>query len=131
MSIQTNLDDSGIYVARIYSITTMPVTRDKRYVDICARVDSSNVKVGKAKNFLARRKNYWADFDQENVHFQPIAKLDDIQKAETAILRHLKQYRLRSPKGGLMDWLTGIDIESVIRESYIALDQAGIEYERC
>ena len=61
--------DSGIYVARIHSKIPMPVTRDKRYVEICAKVDCSNVKIGKAKNLAARQKDYWKDFDEENVKF--------------------------------------------------------------
>lgn len=119
----------GIYVARIVSTSPMPVTRDKRYVDICARVDNSNVKIGKAKNLASRQKNYWKDFDEENVIFIPLAILENIQQAETAILRHLKEYRKRSPKGGMMDWLENIDIEVVIAEVYSVLDRKGIVYE--
>src|SRR5690606_21595308 len=94
-----------------------PVTRDRRYVESCARVDFTNVKVGKARNLAARQENYWKDFDQENVEFIPIALVEDIQQAETAILRHLKAYRKRSPKGGLMDWLENIEMDVVILES--------------
>ena len=86
-------DSPGIYVARVISTIPMPVTRDKRYVDICARIDISNVKVGKAKNFSVRQKNYWKDFDEENVIFIPLAILENIQQAETAILRHLNNYQ--------------------------------------
>ena len=72
---------SGIYVARIYSTTPMPVTRDKRYVEICAKVDKNNVKVGKAKNLSVRQRNYWKDFDENNVEFIPLALVDNIQQA--------------------------------------------------
>jgi len=106
----------------------MPVTRDKRYVDTCARIDSQNVKVGKAKNLATRQKNYWKDFDEENVVFVPLAILEDIQRAETAILRHVRNYRKRSPKGGLMDWLENIDLETAAKEVFIALDNEGIAY---
>jgi len=119
----------GIYVARILTDTPMPVTRDKRYVDTCAKVDKKNVKVGKAKNLAARQRNYWKDFDEENIVFIPLAILDDIQRAETEILRHLKEYRKRSPKGGLMDWLENIKIEAVITEAYSVLDKEGIQHK--
>lgn len=119
----------GIYVARILSDIPMPVTRDKRYVETCARVDKNNVKVGKARNFAIRQSNYWKDFDEENVVFISLAILDDIQRAETAILRHLKKYRKRSPKGRMMDWLENIEIERVIEEVYSVLDKEGIPHE--
>jgi hypothetical protein len=98
-------------------------------VDTCARVDKDNVKVGKAKDFAIRQRNYWKDFNEENIVFIPLAILDDIQQAETAILRHLKMYRKRSPKGGLMDWLENIEIEAVIDEVYSVLDKEGIPHE--
>ncbi|MEN8107910.1 MAG: hypothetical protein ABFS22_07875 [Pseudomonadota bacterium] len=85
-------------MARILSNSPMPVTRDKRYVDTCARVDKSNVKTGKAKNLASRQKDYWKDFDEENVVFIPLAILENIQQAETAILRRLNNYRKRSRK---------------------------------
>jgi hypothetical protein len=119
----------GIYVARILTDIPMPVTRDKRYVETCARVDNRNVKVGKAQNLAARQSNYWKDFDEENVVFIPLAILDDIQRAETAILRHLKKYRKRSPKGRLMDWLENIGTEAVIKEVYSVLTNEGIRHD--
>lgn len=120
--------ESGIYVARIYSCDPMPVTRDKRYVDVCARVDQSNVKVGKAKNLAARRKSYWKDFDRENVEFIPLLLVEDTHQAEQAILKRLNKYRKRSPKGRLMDWLENIDLELVINEVYSAVEEEGILY---
>ena len=129
MANKTTPHSPGIYVARILSSTLMPVTRDKRYIDICARVDKTNVKVGKAKNLSNREGNYWKDFDKNNVVFIPLAITDDIQLAETAILRHLKTYRKRSPKGGLMDWLENIDIDTVIKEIYYVLNKEGIQHQ--
>jgi len=85
MNSNTVPTDSGIYVARIHSTSPMPVTRDKRYVDTCAKVDKSNVKVGKAKNLATRQQDYWKDFDQENVDFIPLVLVENIQQAETAI----------------------------------------------
>ena len=121
-------NESGIYVVRILSSEYMPVTRDKRYIDVCAKVNKNNVKIGKAKNLSNRQKDYWKDFDKENVIFQPIALLENIQQAETIILRHLKEYRLRSPKNSPMDWLHNISIESAIKEAHFALKQKSIKY---
>lgn len=129
MNVKKSPNAPGIYVARIITDVPIPVTRDKRYVETCARVDKSNVKVGKAKDLAARQSNYWKDFDEENVVFIPLAILDDIQQAETAILRHLKKYRKRSPKGGLMDWLENIETETVIKEVYSVLIKEGIPHE--
>lgn len=106
----------------------MPVTRDPRYVDICAKVNNTNVKVGKAKDFKVRRSNYWKDFDGHNVIFEPIARLEDIMAAEKAILRALKQYRKSSPKGGKLEWLEGISYEKAKSIALKVLDLEGIKY---
>ena len=106
----------------------MPVTRDKRYVDVCAKVNKANVKVGKAKDFATRRLNYYKDFDEENVMFEPLVELDDIKTAERVVLRALKQYRKLSPKGGKLEWLEGIAYRDVKRIALAALDDHEIEY---
>lgn len=107
----------------------MPVTRDRRYVASCAQVDRSNVKVGKARNLAGRERNYWKDFDQENIVYLPIALVENIREAETAILRHLRAYRMRSPKGRLMDWLENIAFEVVVAEALLALKAHGVPHE--
>ena len=119
---------SGIYVAFIHSEKYMPVTRDKRYVDSCARVNNTNVKIGKAKNFQKRYRDYCRDFDEDNVEFIPLAGLDDIDTAEKMILKQLYAFRLRSPKGSLMDWLENIDVKTVIKIIYETLDSEELEY---
>lgn len=130
-SIQgTENHSSGIYVALLLTDRLMPVTRDPRYVDHCARVNNKNVKVGKARNFSTREKNYWSDFDPENVEFIPIASLADIQGAETAILRRLDAYRVISPKGGKMDWLERIEADAVVKAAYDVLDAGSFDYQR-
>lgn len=70
----------GIYVARVLSNQSVPVTQDSRYVNTCGKVDNSNVKIGKAKSLAARQRDYWKDFGKENVAFIPVALVDDIQK---------------------------------------------------
>ena len=121
---------SGIYVARPLRDDLVPVTRDIRYVDSCAMVNCKNVKVGKAKNLAARERNYHKDFDVENILFVPLLITDEIRRAESAVLAHLRAYRLRSPKGALMDWLEGISLEDAIRAIFDTLDKEGIPYSR-
>ena len=52
----------------------MPVTRDPRYVETCAKVNRANIKVGKAKDLALRESNYWKEFDEENVLFEPLVE---------------------------------------------------------
>jgi hypothetical protein len=119
---------TGIYVVQLLNREPMPVTRDRRYVDICAKVNRTNIKVGKAMDFSGRKQGYYKDFDEENVVFEPLVELEDIQRAETVILRALKQYRKLSPKGGKLEWLEGISYTDVKRIALAALDNHGIEY---
>src|SRR5687767_4744409 len=88
----------GIYIAVLRSDRLVPVTQDPRYVETCARVNALNIKVGKAGDLSIRERNYWDDFGEENVVFLPVAKTEETQRAETAILRKLHRYRKASPK---------------------------------
>jgi hypothetical protein len=119
---------SGIYIVQLKNEVPMPVTRDPRYVEICAKVNRTNIKVGKAKDFAIRKSNYWKEFDEENTLFEPLVELDDIITAERAILGALKHYRKLSPKGGKLEWLEGISYENVKRIVLATLDEQGIEY---
>jgi hypothetical protein len=119
---------SGLYIVRLLNNNPMPVTRDPRYVDACARVSSDNIKVGKAKDFDIRQKNYWKDFDKKNVVFEPLVKLDDINTAERAVLQKLKKYRKLSPKGGKLEWLEGITYENAKKAVFEALDESEISF---
>jgi hypothetical protein len=122
------MNQSGIYIVQLLNEIPMPVTRDPRYVDICAIVNRTNIKVGKAKDFSIRRLNYWKDFGAESVLFEPLAGLDDIKTAERAILRALKDYRKISPKGGKLEWLEEISYEDVKSIVFAVLYRDGIEY---
>jgi hypothetical protein len=119
----------GIYVARTRSTQLVPVTRDPRYVHNCARVNSSNVKLGKAKNLATRKKNYIKDFDASNIEFIPIAITQDYDRAETVILRTLKQYRKKSPKGRPMDWLENISLDQVIQSALQSMAKEEIAHK--
>ena len=120
---------SGIYIVQLKNEAPMPVTRDPRHVETCAKVHRVNIKVGKAKELALRESNYWKEFDEENVLFEPLAVTDDIQTAETAILRALKQYRKLSPKGGRLEWLEGISYEHAKSVVFATLDEQGLKYK--
>ena len=120
----------GIYVATLRSHELVPVTQDIRYVETCARVNCSNVKVGKARDLSLRERDYWKDFGADNVSFVALAITQEIQAAETAVLRRLKPFRKRSPKGGMMDWLQDITVDEAVAVTHEALTNAGIPYER-
>lgn len=122
------MKNSGIYIVRLTNEEPMPVTRDRRYVETCAKVNRGNIKVGKAKNFARRRLDYVKDFGEENVVFRPIAELTDIVSAERVVLRALRPYRKLSPKGGKLEWLEGITFADAKRIAFAALDDLGIEY---
>jgi len=128
MNIPNVPNTSGIYVAKILSHTLMPVTRSSCYVDTCAKIDNRNVKLGKTESFSDRRKVYWKDFDKGNVIFVPLVEMENSKQAETAILRRLKQYRKRSPKNGLLEWLENIKVEMVIEEVYSVLANEGFTF---
>ena len=125
------MKNKGIYIVQLTNEELMPVTRDRRYVDICAKVNCDNIKVGKAQDFATRRLNYYKDFDEENVVFEPLVELDDIVTTERLVLRALKQYRKLSPKGGRLEWLEGLSYEDAKHIVLSALDDHGINYIQC
>jgi len=108
----------------------VPVTRDPRYIDICAKVNCKNIKIGKAVNFETRQKNYFSDFDEENVIFEPLLKLTDVRTAERLVIRKLKEFQKLSPKGGRLEWLEGISYEDVKEAIFTAIGESGLEYEK-
>jgi hypothetical protein len=123
-----NFNYPGIYIVRLSNVEPMPVTRDPRYVNICAKVNNTNIKIGKAMNLARRKLDYWKEFDQENVIFEPLVNVNNIKEAEKEILRSLKQFRKTSPKGGKLEWLEGISYELAKRIVFETLDRTGIKY---
>ena len=123
------MNNSGIYIVQLLNDEPMPVTRDSRYVDICARVNRENLKIGKAMDFEIRKKNYYADFDEENVIFEELYKIEDIKTAERLINRKLKPFQKLSPKGGRLEWLEGIsycEVKALIAE---VMETSNLDYE--
>jgi len=122
------MKNRGIYIVQLTNEELMPVTRAKRYVETCAVVNRDNIKIGKALDLSGRRMDYFKEFDEENVIFEPLVELDDTKTAERVVLGALKQYRKLSPKGGKLEWLEGIAYADVKRIALAALDDYGIEY---
>jgi hypothetical protein len=121
--------NSGIYIVQLLNEDPMPVTRDLRYVDTCARVNRDNIKIGKANDFERRKKNYYADFDMENVIFEELYKIEDTRTAEKLIKRKLNPYRNLSPKGGKLEWLEGISYSEAKRAIAEVIEVSDLDYE--
>ena len=123
---------SGLYIVRLLNEEPMPIDRDPRRVDTCARVTSANVKVGKTQDLSIRASNYHKVFGEKNALFEPLAQidLDDIADAEGWVMHCLRRYRKPSPKGRPLEWLEGISYEDAKAAVFRALDKAGIPYDR-
>ena len=87
------------------------------------------MKVGKAQSLEERHSNYVKDFPSCNVQFRPIVHTEDIQAAERAVKQAIQPYRMRSPKGGLMEWLEGISAGKVRELVLAALAESGVPHE--
>lgn len=107
----------------------MPVTRDLRYVKTCARVNQENIKTGKANDFESRKKNYYKDFDRENVVFEELYRIEGTKTAERLIKQRLKPYQKLSPKGGRLKWLEGISYCEVKKAIAEVIEASKLDYE--
>ena len=121
--------NSGIYIVQLLNETPMPVTRDPRYVDICARINRENIKIGKAQDFEGRKKNYIVDFDEQNVIFEPLYRIHDIKTAERLIKQELKSFQKLSPKGGRLEWLEGISYYEAKAVITKVIESSSLDYE--
>lgn len=122
-----------IYIAR-------PTTKRLRHIvkeDLTsAKVNKSNLKIGKALNFDVRIKDYIEDNDGE-VEVKPIVDLEgytkeQVQKLETAIKKDLKKFAVYNEPGlrpngtkrirrGRTEWLQNIsfcEVEQVILKNF-------------
>ena len=103
---------SGIYIVMLTNKLPISVNaHDRRITERCIKVTAANCKVGRAKNFLARERNYWRTFGKEHVRFRPIALIANPGIAERAILAALGEWRIRGQSGRQTEWLAGISPE--------------------
>jgi hypothetical protein len=107
---------SGIYIVVLKN--TEPISTyagDKRRVNCGTLVGLGNLKVGKATNLKKRYNNYVRTFGEHNFDFNVLALLDNIDEIEKLILKELTPYRVRSIKGRLLEWLSGISKDDAIK----------------
>ena len=114
---------TGIYIVTLNNEAPISVNAHDSRRPGAIRVTRDNCKVGKARNFEARRANYQKTFGKSNVNFYPIAELQDIARAETYILARLRDYRV-----GRNEWLLGIDAHEVERIVLSAIEDCGVPY---
>ena len=110
---------------------SMPISvnaQDPRISDHCIKVTSANCKVGKAKSFEFRERNYFKTFGQANVVFRPIALTDQLVVAERAVLAALLQWRVIGSSRRRTEWLAGISAAEAEARALQALRNAGIAF---
>jgi len=120
---------SGLYIVTLNNIHLISVNaNDPRHAEKAIRVNYDNCKFGKANVLAGRRENYYKTFGKENVNFKPLVLLEDIQQAESLILRELDLYRIRGRTGRKNEWLAGIAPDQVAQIVFKCLDSHGFIY---
>jgi hypothetical protein len=129
--MMSNPQSSGLYVVVLKNDELISVNaHDSRRAARCLHVNKLNVKVGKAKDFAARRKSYARTFGEQYFKFIPIVAVSDIGKAEKVVKDALAPWRVRHTSGRLHEWLAGITPDEVERTMLAALIQSEIDFER-
>ena len=122
---------SGLYVVTLNNEHLISSRADdKRHADKAVKVNKDHCKFGKAKNLAARRNNYYKTFGQDNVNFYPLAALENISRAEKAILKKLTDHKIKGPAGVKTEWLKGIDKDEIINIAFDTLSQLKVVYTR-
>jgi len=124
-----SMSDVGIYLVTLTNEHPISVNaQDPRMADQCIKVTRVNCKVGKAKSFRARERNYWKTFGAQYVTFRPIALTEELHGAERAILHALLHWRVRSESQRRTEWLEGISPFEAEQIALAALRTAGIAF---
>jgi hypothetical protein len=122
--------ESGIYLVTLNNAEPISVNaQDPRIAHKAIKVTRDNCKIGKAKNLVAREKNYFKTFGEENVNFQPIARLIDIEIVEKDILAALDQYRIGGRTGRKNEWLQGISAHTAKQIVVAVIKRSGVVYD--
>lgn len=67
---------SGIYIVTLNNDQPISVNaNDPRIADKAIKVTKKNCKIGKAKDLIDRKKNYFKVFGEHNVNFRPVVKM--------------------------------------------------------
>jgi hypothetical protein len=122
---------SGLYIVTLSNEEPISVNRgDRRIEHRCIHVTRAHCKIGKARDFAARERNYARVFEAANITFTPLFGIVDIGWAEREVLRQLTCWRMRGRTGRRNEWLEGIEPGEVERVALAALIANGIEFER-
>ena len=120
---------SGLYLVTLLNEEPISVNaHDPHIAERCIRVTRANCKLGKARDFERRARNYEKTFGAGSVVFRPIAVIDAIGPAERCILRALSPWRMREISGRRTEWLEGIDPQRAVTIALMALREAGIDF---
>lgn len=72
------MPESGIYIVTLTNRHPISVNAQNRTLaERCISVTSANCKVGMARSFRVRERNYWRTFGQQHVTLHPIALMPD------------------------------------------------------
>jgi len=120
---------TGIYIVTLRNSEPISVNaHDPRMANRCIKVTSANCKIGKAKNFAARERNYFKTFGSINVIFRPIALTTQLVIAERAVKAALLPWRMVSLAKRRTEWLAGIAPVEAEARALAALHDAGIDW---
>jgi hypothetical protein len=123
------MSDVGIYIVTLSNERPISVNaHDPRMADRCVKVNRANCKVGRARSFVARERNYHKTFGAKHVTFERLAYTIELRAAERVILSALLQWRIRGPSKRRTEWLEGISAAEARRLAIGALRAAGIPF---
>ena len=120
---------SGLYIVTLKNHDPISVNaNDKRLAEKCIKVNFQNCKFGKAKCLYRRHKNYLKVFGEENTFYTPIVSLQEIDLAESLILKALDQYRLKGRTGKKNEWLCNLTKDQLIEIIMTSLENSNIPF---
>ncbi len=119
----------GLYIVTLTNEVPISVNaHDPRLAEKAIKVNKSNLKFGKAKDFDLRKKNYFKTFGEANVNFRPFIAMDEIDLAEKLILKNLDPYRVRGNTGKKNEWLTGITVSQLEKVILDTLQKENLKF---
>jgi hypothetical protein len=122
--------ERGLYIVTLNNLEPISANADdKRVAHKSIKVNKENCKFGKAANLSNRRKNYYKTFGEENVNFQPVFSLSEIDVAEKEVLKQLRQFRQLSPSGYRTEWLCGVSPECIAKLAKTVLIRLGFSHK--
>jgi len=121
---------SGLYIVTLKNSEPISVNaNDPRRANSSIKVNEMNCKFGKAKCLYRRMKNYQKVFGEQNVNFEPIIFMTEIDEAEKLILNELSTFRVRGKTGKPNEWLVGIQKQMIIQIVHSTLKLHNFNFE--